>query len=74
MNVYIPHRATDSEMTAFHSPEYVEHLKKVEPSLLGGQGLPENLNIPKPSLDCALSDFKIGENDCPCFEGMFEFS
>lgn len=21
-----------------------------------------------------MADFKVGENDCPCFEGMFEFS
>jgi hypothetical protein len=26
------------------------------------------------SIDATMTDFKIGENDCPCFEGMFEFS
>jgi histone deacetylase 1/2 len=26
------------------------------------------------AMSSARSDFKVGENDCPCFPGMFEFS
>jgi len=43
MNVYIPHRATDQEMQAFHSEDYVKHLKAVEPNLLAGTGIPEGI-------------------------------
>jgi len=34
MNVYLPHRATEAEMSAFHSHDYIEHLKHVAPSML----------------------------------------
>lgn len=37
MHVYQPHRASDKEMSAFHSPEYIEHLKHVAPKLLDDQ-------------------------------------
>jgi acetoin utilization deacetylase AcuC-like enzyme len=55
-------------MSAFHSPEYIAHLKQVAPSLLE-----KNANK-YTDKNCALADFKVGENDCPCFEGMYEFS
>lgn len=61
MNCYLPHRATDAEMCAFHSPEYIQHLKQVAPHMLN-------------KADAAAFDFKVGENDCPCFEGLYEFS
>jgi hypothetical protein len=67
-------------MCAFHSPEYIKHIKNVEPNLLGSNPIDYstaaqiNLNPGATSLEAALNDFKIGENDCPCFEGMFEFS
>jgi histone deacetylase 1/2 len=53
-------------MSAFHSPEYIEHLKHVSPSLL-------EKNKVGADKSQALADFKVGENDCPCFEGMYEF-
>lgn len=47
-------------MTAFHSPEYIEHLKRAAPSIITN-----NYDQHK---------FNVGENDCPCFPGLFEFS
>lgn len=32
MNVYQPHRATQSEMLKFHSPEYIDYLRMVMPT------------------------------------------
>lgn len=46
-------------MTAFHSPEYIEHLKRANPSLLNDGFDPK---------------FNVGENDCPLFPGLYEFS
>jgi len=54
-------------MCTFHSPEYIDHLKRVAPQIL------EKNKVAADS-SAALADFKVGENDCPCFEGMFEFS
>jgi hypothetical protein len=46
-------------MTNFHNSEYIEHLKRAAPNLYG---------------DGFESKFNVGENDCPCFPGLFEFS
>jgi len=51
-------------MCAFHSSEYITHLKQVAPSIL-------EKNAHQIDKNTALADFKVGENDCPCFEGMF---
>ena len=66
-------------MQAFHSEDYVKHLKAEEPNLLSGNGIPEGIGQPAGQLgtqcmDSCMNDFKVGENDCPIFEGMFEFS
>lgn len=92
-------------MTAFHSPEYIQHLKKVAPRLYetgyGNANLvdptssaqvsvnssaPKQGSLLKPNMGPCAGDessfginkndsrFKVGENDCPSFEGMFEFS
>ena len=34
LTVQQPHRASDEEMSAFHSPDYIQHLKNVAPRLL----------------------------------------
>lgn len=47
-------------MTTFHSPEYIEHLKRAAPNIYNNEHLE-----PK---------FNVGENDCPCFPGLYEFS
>ncbi|TNV80740.1 hypothetical protein FGO68_gene14297 [Halteria grandinella] len=62
MSVYQPHRATDLEMAAFHSHDYIEHLKRAAPSLVSGAGIETQ------------HKFNVGENDCPCFPGLYEFS
>lgn len=48
-------------MTAFHSPDYIEHLKRTAPSIVTNNYHSEH-------------KFNVGENDCPCFPGLFEFS
>lgn len=47
-------------MTAFHSQDYIEHLKRAAPALVTNNYHPEH-------------KFNVGENDCPCFPGLFEF-
>jgi histone deacetylase 1/2 len=49
-------------MSAFHSQEYIEHLKRAAPSLVSGAGIE------------TAHKFNVGENDCPCFPGLYEFS
>ena len=46
-------------MTAFHSSDYIQHLKRAAPNLCS---------------DTMEPKFNVGENDCPCFPGLFEFS
>ena len=46
-------------MTAFHSQDYIEHLKRSAPNLITNNFEPK---------------FNVGENDCPSFPGLFEFS
>ena len=48
-------------MTAFHSHDYIEHLKHAAPNLLNNTCEPTH-------------KFNVGENDCPSFPGLFEFS
>ena len=74
-------------MTQFHSKNYVEYLKRVTPNLLestlppaqpgalGGSGFDkggQEFNIGLTPQD--RDKFKVGENDCPWFPGLFEFS
>lgn len=56
MHVYQPHRATQAEMTRFHSSEYIEYLAKITPSV------------------DVVQMFNLGVNDCPIFDGLYEFS
>ena len=57
-----PHRATDAEMQAFHSDDYINHLKVVRPSMIKANTKQANIQ------------YNIGESDCPCFKGLWEFS
>ena len=65
-------------MSAFHSPDYIQHLKNVAPKLLYGNEdaitREQAQTSSAISLATAREDFKVGENDCPSFSGMFEFS
>ena len=61
MDVLEQHIATPEEIEAFHTPDYVEFLKKVAPT---------NVNTYKR----ACNKYQMGpDSDCPVFEGMFDF-
>ncbi|KAJ3190965.1 Histone deacetylase 3 [Irineochytrium annulatum] len=60
METYTPRRSTEEEMTEFHSEDYIEFLKRVTP---------DNVN----SFAKFLSRFNVGVEDCPVFEGLFDF-
>ena len=59
MDVYRPHWATDEEMVKFHSPEYIEFMRRVTP---------ENQN----EFAKQLQKFTVGE-DCPVFDGLYDY-
>jgi histone deacetylase 1/2 len=63
MDIYQPHRATHAELQRFHSPDYVEYLNKVMPYTgeVCFNKLEEN-------------HFNLGFNDCPVFDGLYDFS
>ncbi|KAJ3114532.1 Histone deacetylase 3 [Phlyctochytrium bullatum] len=60
METFVPHRATEHEMTEFHTEDYVEFLKRVSPANLEAFG-------------AICSRYKVGGGDCPAFEGLFDF-
>lgn len=59
LDIFTPPRATDKEMTRFHSDDYIQFLKTVTPD-----SLTEQLTL--------LSRFNVLE-DCPVFEGLWEY-
>lgn len=62
MECYRPRPATDFQLQAFHSEEYVDFLKHVNPD-----------NI-KSYTVAQLQKFGMGDNtDCPAFDGVYEF-
>ncbi|KAI8854345.1 hypothetical protein BC829DRAFT_373163 [Chytridium lagenaria] len=60
MEMYVPRRATEEEMTEFHAEDYIEFLKRVTP---------DNVT----TFAKFLQRFNIGVEDCPVFEGMFDY-
>ncbi|KAJ3115713.1 histone deacetylase [Physocladia obscura] len=61
MSCFTQRRATDAEMTEFHSEDYIEFLKRVTP---------DNAR----AFSKFLSRFSVGNNgDCPIFEGLYDF-
>eukprot|EP00842_Homolaphlyctis_polyrhiza_P000437 jgi/Hompol1/1394/HPOL_004536-RA len=60
MGVYSPRRATDEEMAEFHTEDYIEFIKRVTP---------DNIH----NFTKFLSRFNIGVEDCPVFEGLYDF-
>ncbi|SCZ89822.1 BZ3500_MvSof-1268-A1-R1_Chr1-3g01599 [Microbotryum saponariae] len=59
MDMIRPTRATAHEMTRFHTDEFIDMLSRVTPDLAE-------------EMTCRGTRFLIGE-DCPAFEGLFEF-
>lgn len=61
MEVYRPHYSSASEMTRFHTDDYVRFLERITP---------DN----KDAFASQMQRFNVGEyTDCPIFDGMFEF-
>jgi|GEM_PF-767169 len=63
MNMYRPHRATAAELSQFHSPEYIEFIRKASPEM--GKALfteAQKYNLGQ-----------VGEGDCPVFNDLFDF-
>ena len=61
MDVYRPHWATDEEMSLFHSPDYVDFIRRVNPD-----------NQHEPQFAKQLQRFTVGE-DCPVFDGLYDY-
>lgn len=61
MDLYHTRSATKDELLEFHSDDYINFLSKVSPETLN--------KLPRGTLD----KFNIGD-DCPIFQGMFEYS
>jgi len=60
MDVFHTRRAFDEEIANFHSQDYIEFLKRVTPNNVS--------NFTK-----FLSRFNLGIDDCPIFDGMYDF-
>ena len=69
-------------MTKFHSPDYIEHLKRVAPHIADQATGMGSANALEPTSSAQVNagktgpteQFNVGENDCPWFPGLFEFS
>lgn len=79
-----PHKATIAEMAAFHSPDYMEFLKRITPdtaktlatqmtkcvcSCRAGCGPASIITRPRAGRADNVGEF----TDCPVFDGMFDF-
>ncbi|KAH6591375.1 hypothetical protein BASA50_008729 [Batrachochytrium salamandrivorans] len=60
MSVYSPRLATDEELTEFHTEDYIDFIQRVTP---------ENIH----NYSKFLSRFNIGVEDCPVFDGLYDF-
>lgn len=74
MDVLVPHRATISDMAAFHDEEYLRFLQAVTP----------DNQVQTPCLQCKVphappqrkmledvKTFALAKSDCPVFYGMY---
>jgi len=59
MEIYRPHKATQEEMTKFHSDDYIKFLRSIRP---------DNMS----DYNKQMQRFNVGE-DCPVFDGLYEF-
>ena len=72
LNIYEPHRASVNEMCAFHSEDYIKHLKSIVPNVYSSKAA----NASRAMLS-EKHQFNIGDshdNDCPSFPGMFDLA
>jgi len=61
MDCFRPHRATAGEMAQYHSPEYVDFVRRASP-------------ITAKALNMDAIKFNLGEStDCPIFDDLFDF-
>jgi len=61
MEVYRPKKASEQQMTRFHTVDYVNFLKKVSPDRMRLHAV-------------QMQKFNVGEyTDCPVFDGMYDF-
>ncbi|KAK2171463.1 hypothetical protein NP493_1062g00048 [Ridgeia piscesae] len=59
MEIYRPHKATQEEMSKFHSDDYVKFLRCIRP---------DNMS----EYNKLMQRYNVGE-DCPVFDGLYEF-
>merc|ERR1719334_2963312 len=59
MEIYRPHKATQEEMSKFHSDDYVKFLRSIRS---------DNMS----EYNKQMQRFNVGE-DCPVFDGLYEF-
>merc|ERR1712002_518436 len=59
MEIYRPHKATQEEMTKFHSDDYIKFIRSIRP---------DNMS----EFNKQMQRFNVGE-DCPVFDGLYEF-
>merc|ERR1712008_439935 len=59
MEIYRPHKATQEELTKFHSDDYIRFLRSIRPDNMG-------------EYNKQMQRFNVGE-DCPVFDGLYEF-
>ncbi|XP_013778811.1 histone deacetylase 1 [Limulus polyphemus] len=59
MEIYRPHKATQEEMTKYHSDDYIRFLRSIRP---------DNMS----EYNKQMQRFNVGE-DCPVFDGLYEF-
>lgn len=59
MNVYRPHAAQEDELMAYHSPDYIDFLKRVTPDNAA-------------HFEHQLRRFNVAD-DCPVFDGLYRF-
>mmetsp|Transcript_19249 Transcript_19249/g.41624 ORF Transcript_19249/g.41624 Transcript_19249/m.41624 type:complete len:381 (+) Transcript_19249:3-1145(+) len=61
MDMFRPHRASAEEMAQFHSPEYIDFIRRVSPDTAKALG-------------SEAQTFNLGEyTDCPIFDNLFDF-
>lgn len=77
MQIFRPRRATKPDMTRFHTDEYINFLEQVTPekadAMTGGNMRCETGPDPALEENLALTRSGLTGEDCPPFEGLWEF-